>query len=131
MRNAALARTVEPQPAGWTQPDFPKPTSANEGLSLVRCATSVSCVALGENDAGQYALQWNGSDWSLTPADQGFTPASVSCAKTAACSAFGSSSGSNQSPYYTEQWDGTEWSPTSYDFGPITCPYGAEWCIAF
>jgi hypothetical protein len=116
---------------GWTaQESFPKPTSSNEAISLVRCASTISCVALGEDDAGQYALQWNGATWSLTPADQSFNPTSVSCAKTTACFAFGSSSGS-ESQYYTEQWDGTEWSPTSYDFGPITCPYGVQWCIAF
>src|SRR5206468_4401167 len=89
--------------------------SAQNAMLGVSCATSTSCMAVGEAAGKPVAQRWNGNSWSRTtvPLPSGASIgklASVSCSDTV-CFAVGySAENTGAEKALVENWDGTSWS---------------------
>jgi hypothetical protein len=115
--------------AAWTATTAPLPLTAaanpDASVAALSCATSVSCVAVGQyagaSSAYPLLLTGHGSSWSAQqaplPADAARKPAaglvSVACPSATVCTAVGSyidTSGNRQGMLVTEH--GTSWTAT-------------------
>jgi hypothetical protein len=92
--------------SNWTvQPTASPVTGANVSVSGVSCASSTSCIAVGDytdSASHQFTLAeaWNGTSWRVQPSPNppgalSSTLSGVSCATTTNCTAVGSSFGAS------------------------------------
>ncbi len=136
---AAVPPTVTA--SSWTAvsaPTAPQPVSLS--VNGVACATSVFCVAVGQQGMGASTLieQWDGSSWTLVPgatASQGGILDGVSCAGPSFCVAVGAMG----SGTLIETWNGSSWSvgtAASLPGGTMTAQLfsvsclSSTWCMA-
>jgi hypothetical protein len=132
---------ASPNPPGQT------PTHLND----VACATSASCVAVGEygdpHGGGgwerTFAERWDGRSWSIvaTPNPAGLPFArlnSVACPSRSSCYAVGEHSSRSGAKSLIERWDGKRWSivpspnspgQTAVALNAVACP-AASSCLA-
>jgi hypothetical protein len=98
----------------------PPPIGGSYGLSGISCVSNTSCVAVGTaSDPYQHAVfeRWNGSAWSLQPAENQFFGGelwTVSCSSRVACMAAGDNN-LDGSPLVA-RWDGRVWSRQTVHF---------------
>jgi hypothetical protein len=116
----AFATTAPAVAATWKVQESPNPENAKETrLRGVSCATSTSCVGVGEfaltlKNTGPFkaaGVKWNGEKWTLANPAFPETAASldgVSCISSTTCVAVGSSGSSEHSPL-VEKWSGSSW----------------------
>jgi hypothetical protein len=108
----------------WSVQTTPNPEGAGPGiigLWSVSCATSTSCMAVGEYTNGSgtrmtLAERWDGTSWTITttPNPAGSQLSSlqgVSCTSASACTAVGFYKDSlGVTKTLVERWNGTSWS---------------------
>ena len=124
----------------WSQETVPLPEGVTAGsinLRDISCASSTSCVAVGNIPQ---AMHWNGSEWSFhaisVPTGKGYSPLSgVSCTSASACTAVGWLGDGNAQVH---RWNGTSWSTQSFPkelegetvyLEDVSCP-SASACVA-
>ncbi len=136
-------------PSTWTLGNVPSPTATNDvQLSAVTCASSVFCVAVGNQATGSgtdtLIEQWDGTKWSIVtspdPVGAGDSQLSgVSCAGPSFCVAVGvSGPGNTLVDPLVEQWNGSTWtvvnavnpsgSPAT-ELSAVSC-LSSTWCSA-
>jgi hypothetical protein len=89
-------------------------------LNSVSCATTTSCVAVGQDDAAEPTVPlqdvWNGKAWHLTvspPASTEIDIDSVSCPSAGSCLAVGAFGRA-----IAQRWNGTTWSLVAHPHTP-------------
>jgi streptogramin lyase len=114
---------------GLTSPVF-LVENDNPGLDAVSCASTTSCMAVGEGDprsfegAGPLAESWDGTQWTTQPL---FSTGSgerdhlkdVSCWSSTECMAVGMNTGVEGSRPISELWKGGKWTAE-----PVPLPEG-------
>jgi hypothetical protein len=105
----------------------PTPNRAGVGFNAlygVVCATSTSCIAVGQTGARPLAMSWDGSTWTLldVPAAKGRGGSDfrgLACASAVSCVAIGGFGGTRHA--FSETWDGAAWR-----IQPVPEPEGAR-----
>ena len=103
----------------------PNPRGAQANLTAVSCASTTSCFAVGDSDAGLLAERWNGKSWSIVPvpgpSPRSSVPAAsigigsspglngVTCVSATNCYAVGD----GLTGVLVEHWNGKSWSIVS------------------
>jgi hypothetical protein len=116
-------------------------------LNGVSCASTTSCVAVGDYYTGTTGLwqtlveSWNGTAWSIIPSPNLGTNDNhlrgVSCVSSTSCMAVGTYYASGEDQTLAESWDGASWSavptidPSSFGnaLGGVDCT-SADICTA-
>ena len=126
-----------------------RPTSTDNGLNAVTCASAQSCVAVGYQSSPNWRAlveRWNGTRWSLqtvvNPAGSARTYlAGVTCTATTSCNAVGNTGYSGHGVVtLVEHWDGASWTRqrsgnypccnrSTGELQSVACPTAAT-CIA-
>jgi hypothetical protein len=106
--------------AAWTIEPTPSPSTTDNQLSAVSCASAGDCTATGQyrkadGRAVSLAEHWNGRTWAVqnTPNPPGATFSSldgVSCASAGNCIAVGGSGGASPEAPLAEHWNGRTWA---------------------
>ncbi|HET9893486.1 MAG TPA: hypothetical protein VFQ44_00880 [Streptosporangiaceae bacterium] len=133
----------------WLRPvAVPAEGSKSHGLVAVSCATTTSCLAVGDSEVPftptqpvQLSDAWNGHTWRELPAPAGSAPSQltgVACPAASECIAVGDSGPRGQAAVWAQSWDGASWSEltpvdpagaASSEFSGISCT-GAAHCVA-
>jgi hypothetical protein len=106
--------TVTPQWSVQTTPN-PEPTK-NSFVNGVACASSTSCISVGEYGALPFAQKWSGTEWAdqAVPnptGSKGTQLLAIACSATTACTDVGYYINSAGAPVsLAERWNGSEWS---------------------
>ena len=119
----------------WTIEPTPSPSTVDNLLNAVSCASATECTAAGEyeNASGQtvsLAEHWNGSTWAMqnTPNPPGATVSSiagVSCVSAGNCIAVGGSGGTNPEVPLAEHWNGSTWAIQPAPAPPTAGPFSS------
>lgn len=105
----------------WTTQTTPNPTGAlSSSVEAVSCTSSTACIAVGVYQAVNgplpFAMQWNGTSWSLQsvklPSKTNFGWLNgVSCTASNACIAVGSYELIGTGTFtMAQKWDGSNWT---------------------
>ncbi|HEX4435004.1 MAG TPA: hypothetical protein VH012_09235 [Acidimicrobiales bacterium] len=121
--------------ATWTTAGIPVPAGATEvELISVSCTSAVFCVVVGTDGTSSsflpFAVQWDGSSWSISPgvtAPSGATNAEltgVSCTGPTWCMATGIAADNmfDVTNAFALQWNGSGWVPSP----SIVAPGGSD-----
>ena len=126
-------------------PSTPNQGTGSNYLNGVSCASSISCVAVGQYTNGSSISQtlvetWNGTGWSITSSPNKGTAYNtldgVACTSSTSCVAVGFYFGSTDQTL-VETWNGTTWSATTSpnqgtggnDLGGVACTSSTS-CMA-
>jgi hypothetical protein len=105
--------------SSWSVVSSPDPSTSNDVLSGVACASATLCTAVGsyEPSSSPQTLveSWDGSTWSVVSSPNqgtgGNVLSGISCPSASSCMAVGSRAGGERT--LAESWNGSAWSVVS------------------
>jgi hypothetical protein len=129
--------TLQAAPNTWVVTPSPNSSNPNNGLGEVSCASSTSCMAVGEDSysetepASELIEAWNGTTWTIVPSpnpgvDRDLT--AVSCSSPTSCVAVGYYFAGGGSLTLVESWNGVAWTvaPSPSPGDPQSSPISSE-----